>query len=247
MYEEENVEARRPQGALAARPFIRARGLSQLSARVKSYENVDIDVAAGTAHAVCAADNSGKTELLLTLAGRMRPTRGTLTVGGVTADTLVGLSHVRPFASLGFFENVNDVEMVLRVHVVASAELGLAGKRSGHAATQAFLEAWDLADVADTSIEELDRYTFDRLGIALGMAHDPRLLVVDDIESSLTEHQSHKLIGELRGIAHTMGTTICCGVTDYDLAVLFDGATCINDDARAQAAAWARKHDKEVA
>ena len=236
-----------PAAASAERPFIQARGLSQLSPRVKSYENVDIDVAAGTAHALCAADNSGKTELLLTLAGRMRPTRGTLTVGGVSADTLVGLAHVRPFASLGFFENVNDVEKVLRVRVVASAELGLAGKRSGHAATRAFLERWGLADVADTSIEELDRYTFDRLGIALGMAHDPRLLVVDDIESSLTEHQSHKLIAELRDVAHTTGTTICCGVTDYDLAVLFDGATCINDDARAQAAAWARKHDKEVA
>ena len=227
--------------------FITAEGLSQQSPRIQSYHDVNLGLAKGQAHAICAEDRSGKTELLLTLAGRMLPTSGTLRVGGIDVRGLRNLARVRRFASLGFFENVNEVERVLKVSVITSAELGLAGKRSNAMATNAFLENNGLLDAADTRIEALDRYTFDWLGIALGMAHDPKLLVVDDIESSLTEHQSLKLVRKLKDLARSTGVTVACGVNDYDIAVNFDSVSCISDEAHAQEAAWTRKHVEEVA
>lgn len=63
--------------------FITAEGLSQQSPRIQSYHDVNLELAKGQAHAVCAEDGSGKTELLLTLAGRMLPTSGILRVGGI--------------------------------------------------------------------------------------------------------------------------------------------------------------------
>ena len=79
------------------------------------------------------------------------------------------------------------------------------------------------------------------------MAHDPKLLVVDDIESSLTEHQSLKLVRKLKDLARSTGVTVACGVNDYDIAVNFDSVSCISDEAHAQEAAWTRKHVEEVA
>jgi ABC-type branched-subunit amino acid transport system ATPase component len=150
-------------------------------------------------------------------------------------------------ASLAFFENVNDVERVLRVRTIVSAELGLAGKRSDSVSTRAYLADWGLLEVADATIEELPQPVYDLLGVALAMAHDPELLLVSDIERDMTEHQSAKLAARLCDLAHARGVTVVCGVIDYDLAARFDSATCITDDARSQRQAWERKQCKEVA
>ena len=212
--------------------------------RMTAYQHVDLALEEGRAHALCAEDKGGKSELLLTLAGRMKPTSGSCTVAGNDICTRAGLRAVRKLASLAFFEHVNDVEHVLRVRTIASAELGLAGKKSGREATMAFLAKWGLDGQADNIIEDLTRYDYDRLGIALAMAHDPKLLVVDDIERDLTEHEERKLCDLLRGLA-TRGVTVVCGVLDYDLASRFDTATCITDEARGQHHAWQRKHGLE--
>ena len=230
------------------RHIVVARGLGLRGVRSHYYQGVDLDLAAGQAHAICAENKGGKTELLLTLAGRMLPTEGSLDVAGHDARHLRGLDKVRPLAGLGFFERVNDVERVLRVRTVTSAELSLVGKPSGRAATEAYLERWGLADKAATVIDDLERRDYDLLGIALGMAGDPRILVVADIERDLTEHQSQALARRLCELAHETGTCVVCGVNDYDLAACFDTATCITKDARAQRAAWERKNpSKEVA
>lgn len=229
--------------------FVVARGLGLATLRVKGYAGVDLDIAGGTAHALCGEDKSGKTELLLTLAGRMLPTEGKLLVDGIDASRLRGVDKLRKRAGLAFFAHVNDVERGLRVRTVTSAELSLAGRPSNRAATEAYLERWELLWAADHLVGDLDAYSFDLLGIALGMASDPQLLAVDDIESGLTDHQTLKLVSLLRDLAHDTSTTVVCGVTDYDVAAQFDSASCLSDDARAQRDAYlrARAHQKEVA
>lgn len=219
-----------------------AHGLGLRGVRARAYKEVDLDLCAGQAHALCAENKGGKTELLLTIAGRMLPTEGSLRIAGIDARHLRGLDRVRPMAGLGFFDRVNDVERVLRVSTVTSAELSLVGRPSGKEATLAYLDEWGLADKASTVIEDLPRIDYDRLGIALGMAGEPRILVVSDIERDLTEHQSLSLANELCEVAHRTGACVVCGVNDYDLAAVFDTATCITDGARAQREAWERKH-----
>ena len=214
--------------------FITAHDLSLRDVRMKAYEHVNLDLAQGKAHAICAENKGGKTELLLTIAGRMHPSSGECTVDGNDVRTLRGMVATSRETSLSFFENVNDVERVLRVRTIASAELGLAGRRSNAKATEAFLAEWDLLDFANSIIEELPRVVYDRLGIALAMAHDPKILCVQDIERDLTESESLELCGMLRKLAAERGVTVVCGVLDYDLAQHFDTVTCITDAARAQ-------------
>ena len=225
-----------------------AQGLGMRGVRGTAYQGVDLDLAAGQAHAICAENKGGKTELLLTLAGRMLASEGSLTIADIDARHLRGLDKIRPLTGLGFFERVNDVERFLRVRTVVSAELSLAGKPSNRAATEEYLSRWDLADCATAVVDDLERCDFGRLGIALGMAGDPVILVVGDIERDLTEHQSNTLADRLRDLAHSEGVCVICGVNDYDLAARFDTAYCLTEDARAQRAAWERKNlEVEVA
>ena len=60
--------------------FIMAQDLSLRDVRMKAYEHVSLNLDRGMAHAICAEDKGGKTELLLTLAGRMHPTSGSCVV-----------------------------------------------------------------------------------------------------------------------------------------------------------------------
>lgn len=205
--------------------FIVAHDLALATVRIKAYEHVNLDLASNQAHALCAEHKSGKTELLLTLAGRMHRTHGDLRIADIDASNLRGVDRVRRISGLGFFDNVNDVERVLRVRTVTSAELGLAGRRSGRTETREYLDQWGLGEVAESNIEELTSYDYHRLGIALGMAQAPRVLVVHDIERDLTREQSLALADELCRLARERGVTIVCGVTDSDLATRFDSAT----------------------
>lgn len=119
-----------------------AQGLGMRGVRGTAYQGVDLDLAAGQAHAICAENKGGKTELLLTLAGRMLASEGSLTIADIDARHLRGLDKIRPLTGLGFFERVNDVERFLRVRTVVSAELSLAGKPSNRAATEEYLSRW---------------------------------------------------------------------------------------------------------
>lgn len=220
---------------------IKAYGLGLKSPRITAYQGVDLEFAPAQAHAVLAENKAGKTELLLTLAGRMRATSGELTVAGFNGRTLTGLRHIRALSGLGWFENVNELEKVLNVRTCISAELGLVGKRSGKGPVASYLAEWGLTEVAKSDLESLDRYTFDLVGIALGMAGDPQLLALDEIETDLTEHQTMKLIDLLKTLARERGVTVVCGMCDYDLARHFDSVACITEDARAQRDAVLRR------
>ena len=201
-------------------PYIVATDLSLRHPLRSAYRHVDLTVARGSLCAVVGENGSGKCELLLTLAGRMRQTGGKLEVGGYPLPLRAG--KVRKLSGLGFFEKVNEVQPSLSVRSVTAAELNLNSRRSGRKATMAYLEQWGLADRARDRVESLRRMDYVRFGIALGMACDPGLLVVDDIESDLTHRQSVELLDELREIAHEGGVTVVVSITDPELALLCD-------------------------
>ncbi len=227
---------KKPKTVEVGEPLIVARGLTLKMPFRQSYGDVDLDILRGELCAVVAENNMGKTELLLSVAGRMKPTSGTLTVAGWPLPRK--RSHVRKMSGMGFFDRVNDIQPVLSVRSVVSAELNLYSRRSGRRSVEQYLEDWGFSHIAKTKVEELDRFTYVRLGIALGMVGDPLILIVDDIESDLTRHESEKLMDELKALAHNRGMTVVVACTDYDLALYADKVVPLSD--------WARGQEKAV-
>lgn len=225
----------RPQTVKVGEPLIVARGLTLKLPFRESYGDVDLDIPRGSLCAIVAENNQGKTELLLSLVGRMKPTAGTLEVAGYALPRR--RAKVRRLSGMGFFDRVNEVQPVLSVKNVVAAELNLYSLRSGRRAVDAFMEDWGLLPIAKDKVESLNRFAYVRLGIALGMVGDPLILVVDDIESDLTRHESLKLIEELKDLAHNRAMTVVVACTDYDLALEADMAVPISASARAQARA----------
>ncbi|GII01047.1 ATP-binding cassette domain-containing protein [Planobispora takensis] len=194
---------------------VHAEGLSLRGGHGWVYRDVGLDAGPGTLTAVAGQAGSGRTGLLLTLAGRMRPTAGVLTVAGHARP-----GAVRRVAALGPVEGVNDLDRALTVreHVRERAR-GLfwntaASRRAAAALERAGL---DLSPDDRTLIRDLDHERRMRLGIALALLDGPGLLVVDNLDAGLTADRRAALWTTLEELAG-QGLTVIASCTESPLA-----------------------------
>jgi ABC-type multidrug transport system ATPase subunit len=182
------------------------------------YPPVTLEVEAGSTVAIIGAAGTGKTALLLTLAGRMRHWHGTADMCGINAATHG--ARVRGLVGMGLMLGVNDLAEALtaRQHV---AEQHVFVPRSKRSATVDVLARVGLDAAADLQVKRLDAEQRARLGIALALVRDVRVLVVDDVDRDLNHEERLRVLGLLRDLA------------DDGLTVLFacvDDATAANAD-----------------
>jgi len=227
-----SVGAHRPAAYGNDDVIMTARDISMRGLTGRIYSGVSMRVPRGKVTALCGENNSGKTELLLTLAGRMLTMGGTLVVDGYELPRQ--RRKMRREAGLGFFENVNDVQPSLKVNTLVAAELELYGRKSNKRATAAYIHDWGLDEIANLRAEVLSAEQTVLLGIALGMVPNPAILCVDDIETDLTTHQGRKLMAYLRRLASERDMTVLVGCTEYEIARGADAVVLLTSDAAAQ-------------
>lgn len=209
-------------------PYIHAKDLELKTYAGFAYRGVDVDVHKGELVAVRGRNGSGKTALLLTLAGRMKPTGGMLVVGGyelprqrAKAERHVGLS---------LFKSLNDLQESLTVAYATGAEFELYGRKPRREAVLEYLQEWGLSDVAAVRVKDLTSEKLTQLGIALAFAGAPDAVVVDDVEDQLTMSQSEGLVELLLDAARTRDVAIVMGVVERDLAAMADACVYLSKE-----------------
>lgn len=182
---------------------VRANGLSLRGGHGWVYRDVTVELAPGGLTAVTGQAGSGRTGLLLTLAGRMRPTSGTLLVGGRHTPRAI-----RRLAALGLVDGVNDLEPALSVaeHL---RERG-ARRRAGAVLELAGL---DRSPTDRTLVRALDRERRVRLGLALALADEPGLVVLDNVDAGLDTERRAALWATLTELA-ALGLTVLASCTE---------------------------------
>jgi ABC-2 type transport system ATP-binding protein len=178
---------------------VEASGLSLRTRRGPVYGPVDLAIAPGEIAAVAGPAGSGKTALLLTLAGRMRPTEGVLRVMGVDAHRRPASARSR--CGLGVFPGLNDLADPLTVRDTIRAELALAGRQPTRERIAAVMRAVGLGVPADVKVETLSAAERAMLGLALGLVADPAVLLVDDAGVGLTPSEQSAFGSALRTVA----------------------------------------------
>ncbi|MEU8177501.1 ATP-binding cassette domain-containing protein [Microbispora hainanensis] len=199
---------------------LEARGLGVRGAHGWVYRRVSLHAAPGTLTVVTGEAGSGRTSLLLTLAGRMKPAEGTLTVGGLTTPR-----RIRRIAALGLFPEVNPFDDALTVREHLQERLRPRGflwrRRHPDAARSALAHAGldpDALPQGDrTPARELTRDQAVRLGVALALLDQPGLLLVDDAGTGIPAGRRRELWDVLRGLAD-QGLTVVAACTDAEEA-----------------------------
>ena len=138
--------------------------------------SVSLDIAQGEILALLGPNGAGKTTLISTICGIVKPSSGSVTVGGHdvvrdfrAARNLIGL--VPQEIALEPFEKVADT---------VSFSRGLHGKAADPSHVEKVLRQLSLWDKKDSPIKGLSGGMKRRVLIAKALAHEPRVLFLDE-------------------------------------------------------------------
>ena len=185
-------------------PAVSIRGLAKTYASgVKALGPVDLDIEQGEIFALLGPNGAGKTTLINIVCGIVNASAGTVLVGGRdhvrearAARSLVGL--VPQELSTDAFESVRATVAFSR---------GLFGKAPDPARLERVLRDLSLWDKRDSRIMALSGGMKRRVLIAKALAHEPRILFLDEPTAGVDVELRHEMWEMVRRLRE-QGTTI---------------------------------------
>ncbi|HQD68283.1 MAG TPA: ATP-binding cassette domain-containing protein [Ornithinibacter sp.] len=146
-------------------------------------------------------NGAGKSTLLSVLATVLRPTAGSVLIGGHDIHTRGGRHAAR--ALLGWLPQRFDLAggmTALETVAYAAWANGCDAKAADHRAAEA-LGLVDMSGLASTRVRRLSGGQRQRLGLAAAMAHDPSVLLLDEPTVGLDPEQRVKFRASIRRAA----------------------------------------------
>ncbi|MFM9370184.1 ABC transporter ATP-binding protein [Streptomyces sp. Da 82-17] len=181
----------------------------------RAVDGVDLSVDRGELVSLVGPSGCGKSTLLRCVAGLVRPTEGTVTVGGEpVSDVPAGLAVVFQDYTRSLFPwlTVRDnVALPLRRRGLARAER--------RAAAEAALEEVGLSAAARKYPWQLSGGMQQRAAIARALAYEPALLLMDEPFGSVDAQTREDLEDLLLRVRAGTGTTVLVVTHDIDESV----------------------------
>ena len=171
--------------------------VSKFYGEVLGVNRVDMSIATGITSLV-GPNGSGKTTLMNLMTGLLRPSRGTVTVLGVSPSRPEELNRLVGYCTAydSFPRGVTGyrfVESLLRVHGLTRDEADRRARRA--------IERVGLTEAADRRIAAYSKGMRQRVKLAQAIAHDPRVLVLDEPLNGLDPMVRAEVIALLESLA----------------------------------------------
>jgi len=185
--------------------IVEARGLTKRYGRLEALKELDLKVEEGAIFGFVGPNGAGKTTTMRILATLLRPTAGEAWVAG--HSVLKERRDVR--RAIGYMPDFFGVYGDMKVweyldFFAACYEIPAETRRQ---LTDDLLELVDLAHRREDYVDALSRGMKQRLCLARSLAHDPRLLILDEPASGL-DPRARVEIRELLRELQAMGKTI---------------------------------------
>ncbi|MEP6816417.1 MAG: ABC transporter ATP-binding protein [Marmoricola sp.] len=211
--------------AVEDRPLVSARALGIRYGRTEILRDVDLDVGAGAHLAVTGRSGSGKTTLLLVLAGLIRPSEGTVTWPGLSADPRLRRGEV----GMVFQAPSLMPELTALQNVTLPLRLRGADLETARAASLTALARVRSDDLSEALPAQLSGGQQQRVAIARALAGHHRLVLADEPTGALDRAHAHEVALALRdGVAATGGALVLA-THDPELAAMFDQQLAVVD------------------
>jgi ABC-2 type transport system ATP-binding protein len=156
--------------------MIAVRELTKLYGSFKAVDSISFDVGPGEVLGLVGPNGAGKTSTLRCLAGIMRPTSGTVSIGGrniqvepVEAKRMLAFIPDEPHL-FDYLTVQEHLRFIARLYGVADAEQRIPG----------LLAELELSDKLETLPGALSRGMKQKLAIACGLLHNPTVLILDE-------------------------------------------------------------------
>lgn len=189
--------------------MIEASGLGLHTPHGWVYRDVDLTVPAGEVAAVAGPAGSGRTMLLLTLAGRAKPSTGELRVGAaITRPAIrrqVAVARATGAVDLDDDLTVGDCRREAAL-LTRDADIGWATELVGLSVDSA------------TVVGDLAADDHALLAVSLAAAGRPGALVLDDLDLRTTREQQQRVWAALAAVAET-GVSVVASTIDAPVDV----------------------------
>ena len=223
---------------MTADTVLRLDGVTVEFGGVLAVDGVSMTVHRGSRWAVIGPNGAGKTTLFRTISGEVRATRGTVELLGHEATRWP--SYRRAHAGLGRTYQVTNLFSGLTVaENVAIAALGVSPRRfvswrpfrpRGDLGDRidAALASVDLTAQRDRVVSELSHGEQRQLELAMGLAGEPRILLLDEPAAGLSS--SERVL--MRDLIEGLPTDLTIVLIEHDMGLalgLVDHVVCLDN------------------
>lgn len=164
-------------------------------------------VADGELVGIIGPNGAGKTTAFNAIAGAIRPTSGTIAIGvepvsGLPPERVARLGIARTFQTVRLFHAMTVRENIALAAVGRSGSMADSWERASDVAGLLSMEG-----LLDKDVSELPLADQKRVEIARALALSPRLLLLDEMMSGLTQTETRELLGVIKQL-NRQGLTV---------------------------------------
>jgi branched-chain amino acid transport system ATP-binding protein len=208
-------------------PLLEVRGLRKSFAEFTAIDGVDLSLPGGGITAVIGPNGAGKTTFINLLTGKLAPDAGRIEFAGAEVTSLPASARVhagmaRTFQVTNVFPLLS-VEQNVAVPVLARAGKSLEPRRrldsmaEVRESVRSLLATVGLLDRAASAAAVLSHGDRRLLEIALALASQPRLLLLDEPTAGMGAGERDRMLAQIRALAAQLTILL----VEHDMEVVF--------------------------
>jgi ABC-type branched-subunit amino acid transport system ATPase component len=214
-------------------PVLRVEGLAKRFGGLEALGGVDLEVAKGDFRAIIGPNGAGKSTFFNTMTGLLRPDAGRVILEGrdVTGEAphvLARRGVARTFQITSVFQDLSalqNVQVALLAHARQNWSVWPKAAPLHVARARELLALVGLSAGAERTAGTLSHGDQKRLELAIALAGEPRLLLLDEPTAGMAAQERLESIRLVHRVASELG--LSCVFTEHDMAVVFAVATRI--------------------
>jgi branched-chain amino acid transport system ATP-binding protein len=202
-------------------PLIETRDLTRHFGGLRAVDGVDFFLTAGEIHGLIGPNGAGKTTFVSLLSGRLPAQSGAILLGGEDITRLP--AHVRVRKGIAYTFQITSIFPRLSVFDNVALAVQSQGKRDLAARTRAALSRVGLQGLEEQEAQTLSYGHQRLLEVAMGLALNPRVLILDEPTQGLAASEIEGFKTLVRSLVPD--TTVL--LIEHNMEVVMDLATRI--------------------